>query len=138
MKIEHKLIASNILNGAFIILIGLFAFQNMNLVLTKLRFVEIADDLNATFLAMRLAEKNYFLYHERSELAEIRERIGRATTTLEAERPNIVAAIGEPGLLKLESRLRSYSIMVRRPNLSVKAPPNRLPTVVAAEKMANR
>jgi signal transduction histidine kinase len=114
MKIEHKLIASNILNGAFIILIGLFAFQNMNLVLTKLRFVEIADDLNASFLAMRIAEKNYFLYHDRKALAEIRERIESAQETLEAERANIIAAIGEGDLLKLESRLKAYGIMVRR------------------------
>jgi hypothetical protein len=55
MKIETKLILSNIINGAFIILIGFFAFQNMSLVLTKLRFVEIADDLNASFLEMRLS-----------------------------------------------------------------------------------
>jgi two-component system NtrC family sensor kinase len=114
MKIEHKLIASNILNGAFIILIGLFAFQNMSLVLTKLRFVEIADDLNASFLTMRIAEKNYFLYHDRSALAEITERIESARKALEAERMNIVAAIGESDLLKLESRLRYYGIMVRR------------------------
>jgi len=53
MKIENKLILSNVMNGAFIILIGFFAIQNMNLVLTKLRFVEIADDLNASFLEMR-------------------------------------------------------------------------------------
>jgi len=43
MKIEKKLILSNIINGAFIILIGFFAFQNLNLVLTKLRFVQIAE-----------------------------------------------------------------------------------------------
>ena len=114
MKIEHKLIASNILNGAFIILIGLFAFQNMSLVLTKLRFVEIADDLKASFLTMRIAEKNYFLYHDRKALAEINELIGDARKTLDAERTNIIAAIGEPDLLKLESRLKAYGIMVRR------------------------
>jgi two-component system NtrC family sensor kinase len=77
MKIERKLISSNIINGAFIILIGFFAFQNLNLVLTKLRFVEIADDLNASFLEMRLSEKNYFLYHDKKALPEIRRRAGR-------------------------------------------------------------
>jgi len=114
MKIEHKLIASNILNGAFIIAIGLFALQNMNLMRTKLRFVEIADDLRATFLAMRIAEKNFFLYREQAEIDEIEERIQKARSILRNERENIVAAIGEPNLSKLERYLQTYAIMADR------------------------
>ena len=109
MKIEKKLIISNIINGAFIILIGLFAFENLNLVLTKLRFVEIADDLNASFLAMRLAEKNFFLYQDRKALGEIREKISATMQTLEAEKGDIIPAIGATDLKKLESLLAVYS-----------------------------
>jgi two-component system, NtrC family, sensor kinase len=112
MKIENKLIISNIINGAFIILIGFFAFQNMNLVLTKLRFVEIADDLNASFLEMRLAEKNYFLYHDRQALAEVRDKISYAMKTIEAEKKNIIPAIGEEDFRKLETYLNSYAGVV--------------------------
>lgn len=108
MKIENKLILSNVMNGAFIILIGFFAIQNMNLVLTKLRFVEIADDLNASFLEMRIAEKNYFLYRDRKALDEIREKIVAARKTIDDERSNIVPAIGEQDLRKLESYLKVY------------------------------
>jgi two-component system NtrC family sensor kinase len=109
MKIEKKLILSNIINGAFIILIGLFAFQNLNLVLTKLRFVEIADDLNASFLEMRLAEKNYFLYRDGQALAEIGEKIGAAERALHEEQDNIIPAIGETDLKRLESLLQAYA-----------------------------
>src|SRR5512133_115416 len=105
MKIKHKLVLSNIMYGAFIILIGLFAFQNMNLVLTKLRFVEIADDLNASFLEMRLAEKNYFLYRDGQALIDIRDKIGAAERTLKEEQDNIIPAIGETDLRRLESLL---------------------------------
>ncbi len=112
MKIEHKLITSNILNGAFIILIGFFAFQNMNLVLTKLRFVEIADDLNASFLEMRLSEKNYFLYHDRKALRGIREKIESTIGTINTVRDDIIRAIGETDLKKLESHLRAYRAAV--------------------------
>src|SRR5208337_3177375 len=112
MKIEKKLIISNIINGAFIILIGFFAFENMNLVLTKLRFVEIADDLNASFLTMRLAEKNYFLYHDRKALAEIREKISTTMETISGVREDIIRAIGETDLVKLETRLKVYSTVV--------------------------
>ena len=109
MKIENKLILSNVMNGAFIILIGFFAIHNMNLVLTKLRFVEIADDLNASFLAMRIAEKNYFLYRDRNAFSEIREKIELARKTIDDERSNIVLAIGEQDLRKLESYLKIYA-----------------------------
>jgi signal transduction histidine kinase len=112
MKIEKKLILSNIINGAFIILIGLFAFQNLNLVLTKLRFVEIADDLNASFLEMRLAEKNYFLYRDGQALIEIQEKIGAAERILQGEQNDIIPAIGETDLKRLESLLRVYAATI--------------------------
>jgi two-component system NtrC family sensor kinase len=112
MKIENKLIISNIINGAFIILIGFFAFQNMNLVLTKLRFVEIADDLNASFLEMRLSEKNYFLYHDRNALTEIREMITSTARTIEGARKDIVPAIGETDLKRLEANLKNYADVI--------------------------
>ena len=112
MKIENKLIISNIINGAFIILIGFFAFQNMNLVLTKLRFVEIADDLNASFLEMRLSEKNYFLYQDKSALAEIRDKISSTMKTLDVAKKDIIPAIGETDLNKLQSFLQSYSFVI--------------------------
>jgi len=114
MKIENKLIVSNIINGAFIILIGLFAFENMNLVLTKLRFVEIADDLNASFLTMRLAEKNYFLYHDRKALVEIRTMISSTMETISGVREDIIRAIGKTDLSKLETRLQVYSTVVEK------------------------
>jgi signal transduction histidine kinase len=112
MKIENKLIFSNIINGAFIILIGLFAYQNTNMVLTKLRFVEIADDLNASFLEMRLSEKNYFLYHDRKALHEIKEKIDATMKTIEDERGDIIPAIGETDLNGLESYLLQYSNVI--------------------------
>ncbi len=113
MKIEQKLILSNVMYGAFIILIGFVAFQNMNLVLTKLRFVEIADDLNASFLEMRLSEKNYFLYHDQEALDVIQEKIAATEKTIGGVRGDIIRAIGETDLTQLESFLTAYSNVVR-------------------------
>jgi two-component system NtrC family sensor kinase len=113
MKIENKLIISNIINGAFIILIGFFAFQNMSLVLTKLRFVEIADDLNASFLEMRILDKNYFLYKDKNALPAIQDKIEIATATISGVRSDIIRAIGGTDLEKLESHLKAYSDVVK-------------------------
>jgi len=112
MKIENKLIISNIINGAFIILIGFFAFQNLSLVLTKLKFVQIADDLNASFLEMRIQDKNYFLYKDKNTLPLIREKIDNAVATINSVRDDIIRAIGMNNLEKLEAYLRKYADIV--------------------------
>ncbi len=109
MKIENKIILSNVFNVALIILIGFFAFQNMNLVLAKLRFVEIADDLNASFLEMRLSEKNYFLYHDRRDLAELRAKIVDTRSTINSVHDDIVRAVGGTDLTRLERDLSGYA-----------------------------
>ena len=112
MKIEQKIILSNIFNVALIVLIGLFAFQNLNLILTKLRFVEIADDLNASFLEMRLSEKNYFLYHDESALSDIREKIDDTAKSIELVKDDIIRAVGEKNLQEQELYLKEYSEVI--------------------------
>ncbi|MCL5882530.1 MAG: hypothetical protein M1539_00865, partial [Actinobacteria bacterium] len=68
MKIERKIILSNTVYLVLILIIGGFAVQSLNSVSGKQRFLEIADDLNTSFLTMRLAEKNYFLFNDNQAL----------------------------------------------------------------------
>lgn len=112
MKIENKIILSNVFNIGLILLTGFVAMQNLNLMLTKLRFVEIADDLNASFLEMRLSEKNYFLYHDDSALLEIKEKINNTLASLNMVRNDITRAVGEKHLAMLRTYLQSYSEIV--------------------------
>jgi len=112
MKIEQKIILSNTINVALIVLIGFFAFQNLNNVLAKLRFMEIADDLNASFLEMRLSEKNYFLYKDVAALEDIQEMIASTSIKINAVRPDITRAIGDEDLGKLEDYLAEYASTV--------------------------
>lgn len=113
MKIERRIILSNIFHVALIVLIGFFAFQNLNLILTKLRFVEIADDLNASFLEMRLSEKNYSLYNDKAALFDIQEKIDKTTKSISLVRNDIIRATGEKNLIELESHLNGYSDVVK-------------------------
>jgi two-component system NtrC family sensor kinase len=112
VKIEHKIILSNVFNFALILLTGLFAIQNLNAVLTKLRFIEIADDLNANFLEMRLSEKNYFLYGNAETLIEIRSKIKIAESSIDNAKNDIVRAVGSGSLSSLRKYLKEYSEMV--------------------------
>jgi two-component system NtrC family sensor kinase len=109
MKIEKKITLSNIFNIGLILLTGFFAMQNLNLMLTKLRFVEIADDLNASLLEMRLSEKNYFLYHDDTALLDIKEKIDSTLQSIELVHKDIIKATGEGNLETLKSYLKSYS-----------------------------
>lgn len=125
MKIEQRIILSNIFNLAFIVLIGVFAFQNLNKVLTKLRFVEIADDLNTSFLEMRLSEKNFFLYHDDGALADIKDSIEKTLRSMELVKADIIRAVGEDNFKTLEAYLRDYSDVVDELRVRQKNPRTR-------------
>ncbi len=109
MKIEQRIVLSNVFNVVLMVLIGVFAFQALNLMLTKLRFVEIADDLNASFLEMRLSEKNFFLYKDQSALSEIKDKIKTANGTVNLASEDISRAVGQDDLRMLRGYLDGYS-----------------------------
>lgn len=131
MKIERKIVLSNIFNLALIVLTGFFAFQNMKQVLTKLRFVEIADDLNASFLEMRLSEKNYFLHRDETALERIRGAIDETKRSLRTMRSDIVPAIGDTELGQLEALLENYALAIG--HASGSAPAGRIELLVRTE-----
>lgn len=108
MKIAHKIVLANVFDILLIALTAFFAYQNLNLVLTKLHFVEIADDLNAFFLEARLSEKNYFLYGDKSALSDIRTKLDEALKTVNGEEENIVRATGKQNHQQLDASLHTY------------------------------
>ena len=108
MKIVHKIMVANFVNILLIALTGFFAYRSLDQVLTKLKFMEIADDLNSSFLEMRLAEKNYFLYGDASALPEIEIRISSVFNTIDESRLDILRAIGQDKMAQLESSLSNY------------------------------
>ncbi|MDA8086790.1 MAG: HAMP domain-containing protein, partial [Nitrospiraceae bacterium] len=108
MKIERKIMLSNIVNIFLIMLISWFAIENLDLMLTKLRFVEILDDLNVSLLDMRLSEKNYFLYGNRDALSVLESQVARVKDKIAPVEGDIVKATGKETLLNLERYLDDY------------------------------
>lgn len=108
MKIKHKLYFSNAVLIALIVLVGTFSLHDLNQILTKFRFTVIADELNASFLAMRLAEKNYFLYGDPDTLGEIDEMIKVAKRSMAEVRMDIIRAVGHKGYNQLSAKLSEY------------------------------
>ncbi|GLI34110.1 ATP-binding protein [Desulforhabdus amnigena] len=113
MKIVHKLILVNVFDVLLIAVTGFFAFHNLNLVLTKLRFMEIADDLNASFLEMRLSEKNFFLYEDKSALPDIHNKLDESGATIDFAKEDIVRAIGESNFARLETSFKDYARAIK-------------------------
>ncbi len=108
MKLVHKIILANTLGIISIVLVAAFSYHEFGLLLAKLRFVEIADTLNASFLEMRLSEKNFFLYKDTSALPSIKKQIQESYLTIESMRSNIVRAIGDVNFEKLHLSLKRY------------------------------
>lgn len=114
MKLVHKIILGNTLGIISIVLVAAFSYHEFGLLLAKLTFVEIADALNASFLEMRLSEKNYFLYKDSSALPSIMKQIQENYLTIESMRSNIVRAIGEVNFEELHLDLKQYEKAIER------------------------
>ena len=114
MKLVHKIILANTLGIISIILVAAFSYHDFDLLLAKLRFVEIADSLNASFLEMRLSEKNYFLYKDEATLPRIKKEIQESYLTIESMRPNIIKAIGDENFENLQLNLKRYEDTVEK------------------------
>jgi len=108
MKLVHKIILANALGIISIVLISAFSYHEFDLLLAKLRFVEIADNLNASFLKMRLSEKNYFLYNDASALSSIKKELQESHLTIERLSPEIIKALGNKNFKKLMLHLGEY------------------------------
>ena len=71
MTIKQRIIIAVVLQATMICVIGLFVYFSFENVLSKLRSIEIIDDVNIALLEMRKAEKNYFLYKDLNALKEL-------------------------------------------------------------------
>ncbi|HEX8949103.1 MAG TPA: ATP-binding protein [Dissulfurispiraceae bacterium] len=98
----------NILSFFLLAVLGFFNLKNLDAILAKLRFMEISDDLNTTFLEMRLAEKNYFLYSDTHPLQAIKAQVQKIRETIDSVKGDIIHAIGEERFRALSFYLREY------------------------------
>ncbi|MCG6919430.1 MAG: two-component sensor histidine kinase, partial [Deltaproteobacteria bacterium] len=114
MKIVHKVVLGNIINIIFIALIYIVAFQFLEFMLARLQFVEIADDLNASFLGMRLSEKNFFLYGDPSVLKEIEAGLDESLGSIASVQESIVRAVGDSKYKELRRSVEEYKEAIQK------------------------
>jgi two-component system, NtrC family, sensor kinase len=108
MRIAYKLHLTNLFAIVLIVVTGIYSFKNLNLVMAKLNFIEVADDLNASFLEMRINEKNYFLYHDDVVLKDLQNKLTSALTTMDQLKAVIIRATGAYNFELLQSSCKDY------------------------------
>ncbi len=113
MKIVYKIHFINACAVILIALIGFYAYRNLDLVSTNLRFMEIADDLNASFLEARLDEKNYLLYNDKSALQQLRERLANSLKMMDSVKPDIIRATGSDNFEQLKASIADYLKLIK-------------------------
>lgn len=112
MKIEKKIYLSTFVNLGLIIVIATFAIYSFNQISTKFRFTVIADKLNASFLEMRLLEKNYFLYGDKDGLLDIQKKSQETSIVLNDMKGDIIKAVGRDNFLQIQGLLHDYCKLV--------------------------
>jgi len=91
LNLRQKIILGISLFFLAVAIVGLLSYRNLKVIEKKIRFVEIADDLQNIVLEIRRYEKNFFLYgfSESGALAENKRYIGIALSTLRKFTPEL-------------------------------------------------
>jgi two-component system, NtrC family, sensor kinase len=127
MTIRKRIIIAALVQALLICIICFFAYISFKAVLTKLRTIEVIDDLNISLLEMRKAEKNYFLYKDLEALKELIKLGQERYELLKATRDYV-----EPGLHDWDKKnyevllgtLKKYIDLAQLVVNSRQAPPN--------------
>jgi two-component system, NtrC family, sensor kinase len=126
MTIRLRIIIAAAIQAILICIIGFFVYISFNTVLTKLRTIEIIDDLNISLLEMRKAEKNYFLYNDINELKELVKIGQERSEALRSSSAYILPGLHELGKKsydELLSDLRKYLELGEQVVATRSAPP---------------
>jgi two-component system NtrC family sensor kinase len=93
ISIRKRIIIAAVIQAIVICLICVFGYLSFKAILTKLQAIEIIDDVNISFLEMRKAEKNYFLYQDLSSLEELVQIGKKQYAVLQASRSHLVTGL---------------------------------------------
>jgi two-component system NtrC family sensor kinase len=113
MTIRNRIIIAVVVQAAIICIICVFVYLSFNTVLSKLRTIEIIDDLNISFLEIRKSEKNYFLYSDVNALKEVVEIGDEIDKIIQSSKVDILKSLGPKTYDTLRNNLNKYLDMAR-------------------------
>lgn len=108
MTIRRRTIIAALIQAVLIGIIGTFVYFSFRIVLSKLRTIEIIDDLNISVLDMRKAEKNYFLYKDDRAISELVELGQQEYGVIQSEKEYILSNLGQETYRDLFTKFKQY------------------------------
>lgn len=125
MTIKQRIIIAVVLQATLICILGLFVYFSFENVLSKLRSIEIIDDVNITLLEMRKAEKNYFLYKDINALQELVKLGEEKQETIISSKSSVVPILQQQGRREYDRLLKTFKDYQALANkvIQIKTPP---------------
>jgi two-component system NtrC family sensor kinase len=108
LTIRQRTIIAAVSQAVLICIICAFVYFSFRTIISKLRAIEIIDDLNISVLEMRKAEKNYFLYKDESAIAELITLGKEEFKGIQSEKGYIVSNLGQKTYESLEAKINQY------------------------------
>jgi len=108
VTIRRRTIIAALIQAVLIGIIGTFVYFSFRIVLSKLRTIEIIDDLNISVLDMRKAEKNYFLYKDDRAISELVELGQQEYGVIQSEKEYILSNLGQETYRDLFTKFKQY------------------------------
>jgi two-component system NtrC family sensor kinase len=108
LTIRQRTIIAAVSQAVLICIICAFVYFSLRTIVSKLRAIEIIDDLNITVLEMRKAEKNYFLYKDNSSISELIVLGKEEVKGIQSEQEYISTNLGEKTYQDLEAKIKQY------------------------------
>ncbi len=107
-SIRQKIHIALTIEAAIILAISFFIFLTFRVLLSKIHFIEVFDDINISFLEMRKAEKNFFLYHDIAALTEAYNKGIKGREVLKHNRTGLINVLGEDTYVSIIQNLDRY------------------------------
>ncbi len=114
MKIRDKLLLGFSFYILFAVVCGFFAYKNLSKITTRLKLVEMADDITNTILEVRRYEKNYLLFRDKGSLEEFRKYLSTFKNHIDNIKTEIIREMGTENFTILKKTLDEYEMLFKK------------------------
>ncbi len=116
MKIRDKLFLGFGFYILFAVVCGFFAYKNLSKITTRLKLVEVADDITNTILEVRRYEKNYLLFRDKNSLEEFEKYLSAFKNHIDKIKAEIIREIGTENYTMMKRTLDEYEKLFNKIN----------------------
>jgi signal transduction histidine kinase len=116
MKIRDKLFLAFGLYIFLAVVLGFFAYKEMQAITTRLSLVETADDITNNFLEVRRHEKNFLLFRDQDSMEELKNNLDQFKKNIAEIRAEIVKEMGSDNYQMIKKAISEYEFLVDRIN----------------------